>query len=159
MDLSAPLGSSVNDGISRELCSFHYVTVDTAAAQMYARGRGALLAKMDIKQAYRHIPVAPEDRHLLGLSWKGEIYVEHVLPFGLRSAPLIFSAVADALQWIMEQRGVSWVIHYIDDFLTIGAPHSDECLSNMQIMQDTCAEAGLPVEPDKSRLLFNVPWD
>ena len=59
MDLSAPLGSSVNDGISRELCSFHYVTVDTAAAQMYARGRGSLLAKMDIKQAYRHIPVAP----------------------------------------------------------------------------------------------------
>ena len=68
MDLSASLGSSVNDDISKELCSFHYVTVDTAAAHMYARGRGALLAKMDIKQAYRHIPVAPEDRHLLGLS-------------------------------------------------------------------------------------------
>ena len=32
MDLSAPLSSSMNDGISRELCSFRYVTVDTVAA-------------------------------------------------------------------------------------------------------------------------------
>jgi len=150
MDLSAPHGSSVNDGIDRDFCSFHYVSVDTAAARMHNLGRGALLAKMDIKQAYRHIPVAPEDRHLLGLSWKGETYIDQVLPFGLRLAPLIFSAVADALQWIMINRGVSWTIHYIDDFLTMGAPHSKECGSNMKIMEATCAAAGLPIEPAKS---------
>ena len=150
MDLSAPHGSSVNDGIDRDLCSFHYVSVDTAAARMHTLGRGALLAKMDIKQAYRHIPVAPEDRHLLGLSWKGATYIDQVLPFGLRSAPLIFSAVADALQWMLINRGVSWTIHYIDDFLTMGAPHSKECGSNMEIMEATCASAGLPIEPAKS---------
>ena len=53
------------------------------------------MAKMDIQQAYRNIPVAPEDRHLLGMSWQGHVFVDRVLPFGLRSAPLLFSAIAD----------------------------------------------------------------
>ena len=105
---------------------------------------------MDIKQAYRNIPVAPEDRHLLGIQWNDTVYIDQVLPFGLRSAPLVFSAVADALLWIMQQKGVSWAIHYIDNFLTIGPPDSSECLRNMLTMQETCARAGLPVEPTKS---------
>ena len=53
------------------------------------------------------------------------------LPFGLRSAPLIFSVVADVLDWITEQRGVSFIDHYIDDFVTLGAPLSMECAMNL----------------------------
>ena len=119
MDLSSH-GHSVNDGIAKELCSLHYSSIDDAAARVATLGPGCLLAKMDIRQAYRNIPVAPEDKHLLGLQWNNQIYVDQVLPFGLRSAPMIFSAVADTLLWIMLQKGVSWGIHYIDDFLTIG---------------------------------------
>ena len=37
MDLSSPEGYSVNDGIDKEDCSFHYVSVDTATAQIRAR--------------------------------------------------------------------------------------------------------------------------
>ena len=85
-------------------------------AEVVKRGRGTLLAKMDVKRAYRNIPVHPQDRHLLGMHWKGEIFVDMVLHFGLRSAPLLFTAVADALQWVMEHKGVTWLDHYIDDF-------------------------------------------
>ena len=61
-----------------------------------------LMAKMDIKQAYRNIPVHPTDRYLIGMRWESRIFVDKTLPFGLRwSAPLLFSAVADALAWIM----------------------------------------------------------
>ena len=38
---------------------------------------------------------------LLGMLWKDRVYVDKVLPFGLRSAPLLFTVVADMLQWIM----------------------------------------------------------
>ena len=65
------------------------------------------MAKMDIKSAYRNVPVHPKDRRLLGMEWEGATYIDTTLPFGLRSAPLIFSAVADALAWMMQQRGVS----------------------------------------------------
>ena len=50
---------------------------------------------MDVKQAYHNIPVHPSDRACLGMSWEGMVYVDTVLPFGLRSAPLIFSVVVE----------------------------------------------------------------
>jgi len=101
MDLSSPEGSSINDGISKEDCSFHYTSLDTAVEQISKFGKGCLMAKMDIKSAYRSIPVAPSDRKILGFHWSEEVYIDKVLPFGLCSAPIIFLAVADALLWIM----------------------------------------------------------
>lgn len=44
------------------------------------------------------------------------------LPFGLRSAPMIFSVAADALLWIIAQQGVQVAIHYLDEFLFVGSP-------------------------------------
>lgn len=108
------------------------------------------MGKMDIKQAYRMVPVHPDDRHLLGMRWQGAVYVDKVLPFGPRSAPLIFTAVADALQWMMEQNGAMFIDHYLDDFVTVGKPDSEECASNLKIMHETCNNSGTPVEEDKS---------
>ena len=149
MDLSAPEGQSVNDGIKKELASLVYISVDEVVTEVLRKGKGALLAKMDVKQAYRNIPVHPLDRHLLGMQWKGEVFVDMVLPFGLRSAPLLFTAVADALQWAMEAKGVTWVGHYIDNFFTVGAPGSRECAANVAIMKGLFEETGLPTEPEK----------
>ena len=66
------------------------------------------MAKMDIRHADHNIPVLPSDRVLLGIQWKGEVYVDATLIFNLRSAPLVFSALADALQLIMERMGAQW---------------------------------------------------
>ena len=40
-------------------------------------------------------------------------YLDKVLPFGLRSTPLIFLAIADALQWIIQAQGVEFLFHYL----------------------------------------------
>ena len=149
IDLSAPEGHGVNDGISRELASVSYVSVDKVVSGIRQQGRGSLMAKMDIKHAYRNIPVHPKDRLVLGMQWKGSSFVDATLPFGLRSAPLLFTAVADALQFIMEKRGVCWVAHYIDDFITLGRPGSTECTENVRIMHITCDQLGFPIEPSK----------
>ena len=101
VDLSSPEGHSVKDGIDGELCSLKYVTVDDAVAAIKQIGLGAQLAKVDIRSAYCIIPVHPEDRWLLGMVWEGALYTDTVLPFGLRSAPKIFNAVADAVGWIV----------------------------------------------------------
>ena len=58
-------------------------------------GVGSLLAKIDIESAYRLIPVHPQDRPLQAVQWDGQIYIDPMLPFGLRSAPKIFNAVAE----------------------------------------------------------------
>ena len=62
---------------------------------------GALLAKVDVKSAYRLIPVHPHERPLQAVLWKGKICVDPMLPFELRSAPKIFKAVADTLHWCL----------------------------------------------------------
>lgn len=72
-----------------------------------------------------------------------------MLPFGLRSAPTIFSAEADALQWMIKQRNDHHVFHYIDDFITVGKPGSLECSNKLKAMNDTCFDTGIPIEEDK----------
>ena len=57
----------------------------------------------------RNVPVHPGDRDLLGMEWQGKVLIDGPLPFGLRSAPLLFTALGDAIQWAAEKDGVSWV--------------------------------------------------
>ena len=66
-DLSYPEGQSVNDSIDPECCSMSYITVDQIARAALKLGRGTLIAKIDIKSAYRLIPVHPSDRIWQGL--------------------------------------------------------------------------------------------
>ena len=95
------------------------------------------------------IPVHPGDGHLLGVQWAGQLYFDTRLPFGLRSAPKIITAVVDALQWSMVQQGVLWVAHYLDDYITLGPPGSLVCQNNVDQMLTTCRRLGVPVAPVK----------
>ena len=149
VDLSHPDGRSVNDGISPELCSLQYVRVDDVAKQLLELGPGALMAKMDIKSAYRIVPVHPQDRFLLGMQWEDRVYVDAALPFGLRSAPKIFNALADALEWIVKEHGVRYLWHYLDDYITCGAADSEECHFNLQLLLDICRHLGIPLAQEK----------
>ena len=149
VDLSSPHGHSVNDGISKDLCSLKYATVDQAVRRILQLGEGSYLAKIDIQHAFRNIPVNPEDRIYLGMSWRGDLYIDTVLPFGLRSAPKIFNAIADAAEWILLHTGVTNLMHYLDDFLTIGSPRSTECRENLQAITATCQKLGLPLKEEK----------
>ena len=97
VDLSFPRNHSVNDGIPRDLSSLSYASVDDAVECILAQGRGTELVKIDLKNAYRMVPVHPEDHHLLAISLMGQTYIDRVLPFGFRSAPKIFSAIADMI--------------------------------------------------------------
>ena len=145
LDLSHPKGHSVNDGINKPLCSLTYTRVDNVVQKVITRGKGTLLAKIDIESAFRNVPVHPHDRHLLGMIWENRLYIDNVLPFGLRSAPKIFNAIADGLQWVAEQRGVSDLDHFLDDFITTGNPGTGECAFNLKSLIDTCQILGLPL--------------
>ena len=70
-------------------------------------GKGALMAKFDVESAYRNVPVHPSDRYLLGMKWRNQYYVDLALPFGLRSAPFIFNAIADMVEWILVHSGTT----------------------------------------------------
>lgn len=142
MDLSSPIGLSVNAGISKEWYSIACITVDVVTAQKVRAWRGALMAKFDLKSAYRNVPVHPDDRWLLGMS----LYVDVALPFGLRSAPKMFYAVA----FLIQQKGVRWLEHYFDDFVLVGPPRSLQCGQDLQVALDVCEVVGMPVAGPKT---------
>lgn len=52
---------------------------------------------------------------------------------------------------MMLQRGVSYADHYIDDFITLERPQSQEYSKNVIIMHQTCEDSGVPVEAGKSK--------
>ena len=73
---------------------------------------------------------------------------ESALPFGLRSDPKIFTALADAAEWITRQEGVEFVIHYLDDLL-MGWPDSDECEEALSKLLRVFYQLGFPVAESK----------
>lgn len=150
VDLSFPPGGSVNDGVARELASLTYAKVDDAIQHILQLGVAAKLVKIDLKNAYRIVPIHPQDHHLLAITWEGETYIDRALPFGLRSAPKIFSAVADMIAWALQCAGIEHQIHYLDDFLFIGAPNTDEGARALAIALRILEYLGVPVAVHKT---------
>ena len=91
--------------------------IDEIVETIITVGSGALMAKLYIRSAYRNVPIHPEDWILLGMQWRDLIYVDTVLPFGLRSAPKIFTALVDGLEWIIQKRGVRYLFSSLPGWL------------------------------------------
>ena len=137
----------MNDGVSEDLCSLRYPSFDVVAKHLLQLGPGAQMSKLDIKEPYRMVPVHREDWLLLGMQWRGAYYLDTRLPFGLRSAPKIFTAVADALQWIMLANGITSFIHYLEDFFFVEPPGlGGAALSRALALWKSL---GVPVAPNK----------
>ena len=128
----------------------HHIKVDQIIRMVAKYGPGALMAKFDVETAYHNMAVYPEDRFLLGMKWRGQFFVDLALPFGLCSAPYIFNAVVDMVEWIiLNKYSVSDLLHYLNDFITAGPASSDQCSRNLQTSLTVCRSLVLPLHPNK----------
>lgn len=150
LDLSAPEGRSVNDGIAADEFGLHYTSFDALLRMICSFGRGALIAKVDLRHAFRQCPVHPADWPLLCYQWEGKFFVDMRLPFGLRSSPALFNRLADALEAIFKHRGASPVDHYLDDYVTAGPAGDPRCGANQALILSSCAQLGVLVSPEKA---------
>jgi len=108
------------------------------------------MAKLDVKSAYSNVPVHPSDCYLLGMKWRNQYYVHLALPFGLRSAPFIFNAIADMVEWILvHSYQIPDLLHYLNDFIIAGPPESSQCAHNLSIAVSVCRRLGLPLHAGK----------
>ena len=94
-----------------------------------------VLAKFDIYRAYRLL----------------RFFVDLALPFGLRSAPRIFSRFADVLLAILKSSGGGpYLQNYLDDSLIISPPTPYLCQSPLSQCLRVCHLLGIPIAPDKT---------
>ena len=150
MDLSRPFDNSVNDFISKEAFTLRFSNIDEAVALVISTGVGAYMAKMDVKSAFRLIPVRKEDWNLLGYCHDNQYYFDLVLPFGLRSSPAIFNRLSEFIKWLLITKGPSrdW-IHYMDDFFVV-CRSKTECEKAMKYMTQLCEDLGVPLAENKT---------
>ena len=148
VDLSSPKQSSVNDRIDPELCSLSYSSVDEAVTQVHQCGPWTLMAKLDLQSAYwRSWCIRTISRCSAWLAG-GRTFCDRALPFGLRSAPKLFTVVADGLSWALQCEGIANLFHYLDDFFWSegGSPN---CANALSIAVPLCGQLGLPEAPQK----------
>ena len=150
IDLSWPLGASVNTGIDKNTYlgsefELTFPSVDDITNALKRLGRGAFLYKVDVSRAFRHIKVDPGDYDLLGLQWNST-YFDTCLPFGTRHGSQIFQRLSDAVRFIMRQNG-HCVIYYIDDYVGLGIP--DAAFRSYQFLIDLTNRLVLTISEKK----------
>lgn len=112
--------------------------------------RGDYLVKIDIKDAYLHIPVAEEHQPFLRFNFLRRTYQCLVMLFGLTSAPRIFTRVMLPVVRKLRDEGIRVVI-YLDDILIIAANH-EQALQHRDRTLQLLQELGWLVNWDKSVL-------
>ena len=82
----------------------------------------------------------------MGMTWKGAIIIDTALPFGLRLAPMIFTAIVDATEWIVANTTRNrTIMHYLDDFLVVTAAEEYRGGHAWRILLETFEQLGCPV--------------
>ena len=97
-------------------------------------GKNSLIAKGDLEDAYRTIPVSPLDYSKLGFSFQNKFYFDCALPMGASSSVRVYESFSKALQWISQNKfAVAHVSHIIDDFIFVGLSSSDVCEHGLKL--------------------------
>lgn len=94
-----------------------YETIDSVRQMIRRRD---FLTSIDLKSAYQHIVIHPSHRHLLGFTALGRRWRFRCLPFGVSSAPYVFTRVMRTVVRFFRQRGIRLAI-YLDDIIIMAA--------------------------------------
>lgn len=150
-NMSYPDGTSVNDGIDREDCTVQYATFqDVIKFIQSCKGKPVFLAKTDIKDAFRIIPISPEDYHLLLLSWERKFYIDRVMPMGLSQSCNIFERFSRALEHIaLVKLKATHMTHLLDDFLFASTSY-EKSKCDLDHFVEFCTMVGVPIAPNKT---------
>lgn len=149
--LSFPDGDSLNDFIDPDLCSVQYTSFDEAIHMIQDMGQGCLMGKVDIKSAFRLLPVSPSDFDQLGFKFENHYYFDKSMPFGCAISCATWEKMSTFLEYLVKQKSsVGDLKHYVDDFLFAGRPCTHDCHSIMQIFLHCSAQLGIPIASEKT---------
>ena len=110
--------------------------------------RNEFICKLDLKDAYLTVPVHPSHWRFLRFHWQGKVYEYTALPFGLATAPRLFTKLLKPVLANLRTAGVR-LIGYLDDFLIIGKtkPEAEGAYMKMKSLLESL---GFIVNAEKS---------
>lgn len=109
------------------------------------------MSTIDIKDAYFLIAVNEGDRKRLRFRWRSQLYEFNVLPFGLCTAPFVFTKLLKPVLEYLRTSGFMSV-NYLDDFLCLSGSYS-ECLLNVKTTCNFLQSLGFIINTKKSVMM------
>lgn len=117
--------------------------------------KNSYMATLDLKDAYFLVPIAECDRIYLRFTWNSrqfnnQLFEFNVLPFGLCTAPYVFTKLLKPVLHHLRSLG-HLSVNFLDDFLCIGDSfHS--CLNNIETTKNILTELGFLINESKSQM-------
>lgn len=151
-NLSSPFQSSVNDNIRDSARSVQYCSVIDVA--LWLRDQEATsevyMAKVDLTDAYRMVPIRKQDWMHLGMAVGNDVYIDRCLPMGAASSCQIFQRISDALAWLATPPTIEGrIFNYLDDFLIL-AYSKEKCQQHLDKFLMMCDRLSISVSAHKT---------
>ena len=112
--------------------------------------KGEWVTSIDLTDAYLHIPIHPQSRKFLRFHHRGVAYQFTSLPFGLATAPLVFTSVVKEVKLMPLQWDIR-LHQYLDDWL-IRAPSEKDSFAHTKCLLAVVQDLGFLVSLKKSEL-------
>lgn len=112
--------------------------------------QGDSMIRIDLKDAYLSVPICRQDRPWLGFQEGDRVYRWNVLPFGLRSAPRVFTKLLKPVAAYLRSKGLR-IVMFLDDILVMD--QSPSLLANQGcLIVNLLQNLGFAVNLEKSVL-------
>ena len=153
-DLSMPASHSINDFTPTDTWDSTPFKLTLATARSYAdaiaaMGRGVWMSKVDLRHAYKQLPIDPLDYPLTGIKWRDRWYYDTRAQFGGRWGVAACQRTTEGLAYICRRETETPMYPYIDDMGTLNMVYRDACKGHTHLV-DTIGELGLEHAPDKT---------
>ena len=111
---------------------------------------GEWVSSIDLSDAYLHIPIHPSSRKYLRFCYKAQVFQFTSLPFGLATAPQVFTMIVKEVKLMALSRGLR-IHQYLDDWL-IRSQSQEEAQVNTQAVVELTQSLGWIINQEKSEL-------
>ena len=111
---------------------------------------GEWVSSIYLSDAYLHIPIHPNSRKYLRFCYKSQVFQFTSLPFGLATAPQVFTMIVKEVKLMALSRGLR-IHQYLDDWL-IRSQSQEEAQVNTQAVVDLTQSLGWIINQEKSEL-------
>lgn len=109
------------------------------------------LVTLDLTDAFHLVSVHEADRMFLRFEFLGQLYEFTCVPFGLCTAPYVFTKIMKPVVYLLRLLGLVLII-YLDDFLILAETYQ-ECLRRLNIVVFILENLGFIINREKSQFL------
>ena len=151
-NLYQPVGKSVNDNILEARKPVKYCSVHEVGQHLLSFSyRKAWLAKVDLTDAYRMVPIRKRDWKYLGMAVNGRYFIDRMLPMGASSSCQLFQRISNSLKEMFYKYCPveAQLFNYLDDFLFV-AFSKENCEVALHVFEELCQELNLPLAEHKT---------